>query len=76
MKTLIQTTEVYRVDSEREVDQLLNDAESRGDLTKKIVETKQRKAKGEIIDEAFKVTITLGKTSDFWVTEREDNDEE
>ena len=52
MKYLINTTEVYRVDSEAEAAQLINDAkqESGYILGKYTSQYKERKQKGEIID--------------------------
>ncbi len=56
---LITATEVYRVDSEGAADYLINTAKEDPTyaLIKYNCEHKVRKAKGEIIDEWFKVTL-------------------
>jgi hypothetical protein len=60
MKYLITTTEVYRVDSESEVENLI--AEAKADpnyaLAKYNREYKERKMKGEVVDAWYKVTLT------------------
>lgn len=65
-KYLIQTTEVYRVDSEPEVERLI--AEAKEDATFSVVkyncEHKERKQKGEVIDDYYKVSIVKGFTSE------------
>ena len=60
MKYLISTTETYRVDSEGEAQQLINEAkeESMYELKKYTSVRKTRKSKGEVIDEWFQVTLT------------------
>lgn len=60
MRYLIQTTEVYRADSEAEAKGVIEEAKAAGEytLTKYTSEKKEVKAKGEIIDEYFKVTLT------------------
>ena len=59
MKYLVNVTEVYRVDSETEVEQLI--AEAKADdsfnLVKYNREYKQKKSKGEVIDDWYKVTL-------------------
>lgn len=59
MKYLIQTSEVYRVDSDNEAKELIKSAKEdhRYELKKYTSELKQRKSKGEIIDEYFQVTL-------------------
>lgn len=62
MKTLIKTTDVYRVDSEGEAMQMINDckndAASEGYmLTKSSNVIKTKKSKGEIIDSWYIVTL-------------------
>lgn len=56
---LITTTEVYRVDTAIEAQKLIDDAknDNRFVLSKYTNEYKERKAKGEIIDEYYKVTL-------------------
>lgn len=65
-KYLIQTTEVYRVDSEPEVENLI--AEAKEDTTFDVIkyncEHKERKSKGDIIDDYYKVSIVKGFTSE------------
>ena len=57
MKYLIQTVETYRVDSESEAEQLIQEAkkDTKFDLLKSSTEKKDVKAKGEIIDTYYKV---------------------
>lgn len=62
MRYLIQTTEVYRADSETEAQEIIGAAKAAAEytLTKYSSEKKEVKAKGEVIDEFYK--ITLAKT--------------
>lgn len=59
MKYLVNVTEVYRVDSETEVEALIADAKA--DETFSLVkynrEYKEKKAKGEVVDAWYKVTL-------------------
>ncbi len=66
MKYLLKTTEVYRVDSEAEAAQLIDDAkkESGYILGKYASQYKERKQKGEVIDSYWKVTLTKEFTSE------------
>lgn len=59
MKFLISTTEIYRVDSEAEAEQLIQDAKAddKFDLLKYTTEKKDLKLKGEIVDTYFKVSL-------------------
>lgn len=57
MKYLTDTTEVYRVDSEAEADQLLERAKASGVLNKYSCVYKERKLKGEIVDSWYRVTL-------------------
>ena len=61
-KYLIQTTEVYRADSEIEAQEIIGAAKAAAEytLTKYSSEKKEVKAKGEVIDEFYK--IILAKT--------------
>lgn len=61
-KYLIQTTEVYRADSEIEAQEIIGAAKAAAEytLTKYSSEKKEVKVKGEVIDEFYK--ITLAKT--------------
>ena len=59
-KYLINTSEVYRVDSENSAKQLIEDAknDTKFILLKYTSEYKERKLKGEVIDSYYKVTLT------------------
>ena len=65
-KYLITTTEVYRVDTENEVENLI--AEAKEDTSFNLIkynrEHKERKKGGEIIDEWYKVTLVKGFTDE------------
>jgi hypothetical protein len=65
-KYLITTTEVYRVDSEGEVEAVI--AEAKADenfvLTKYNREYKERKQKGEVIDSYYKVSLVKAFTEE------------
>ena len=56
---LIQTVETYRVDSEAEAKNLIEEAKKEGiyQLKKYNSEYKERKQKGEVVDAWYKVTI-------------------
>lgn len=58
-KYLISTTEVYRVDSEAEAKELIEQAKVAPEysLAKYTSEYKERKQKGDVIDEYYKVTL-------------------
>ena len=60
MAYLIQTQEIYRAESEREAQELISEAKQAGEytLTKYSSEKKEVKAKGEVIDEYFKISLT------------------
>ena len=60
MRYLIQTVETYRADSEIEAQGIITEAKQAGEytLTKYASEKKEVKAKGEVIDEYYKVTLT------------------
>ena len=64
MKFLISTTEVHRVDTENEAVMLIEDAKEDDNfiLTKYSTEHKEKKAKGEIVEEYYKVTLTKSFT--------------
>lgn len=59
-KYLVSTIETYRVDTEAEATQAIEEAKKNGSyvLGKYISEHKTRKAKGEIIDEYWKLSLT------------------
>ena len=58
-KYLVSTTEVYRVDSEAEAKELIEQAKVAPEygLAKYTSEYKERKQKGDIVDEYYKVTL-------------------
>lgn len=64
MKYLITTTEVYRVDTETEAQALIEAAKADNHfiLNKYVSEYKERKSKGEVIDEYFKVSLVKSFT--------------
>lgn len=64
-KYLTQTTEVYRVDTEGEVEILLNEVKnnSQYDLNKYSSQFKEVKKQGEVIDEYYLVTLVKSFTS-------------
>ncbi len=59
MKYLISTKEVYRVDTENLVENLVNEAknDNRFVLTKYNVEKREQKMKGVVVDEWYRVTL-------------------
>ena len=59
-KYLIKTTEIYRCDTEKEANDLIDKAKAATEyeVTKSTIENKQTKSKGEIIDEWKRVTVT------------------
>lgn len=64
MKFLINTTEVHRVDTEGEAIALIEEAKKDGHfiLSKYSSEHKERKQKGEIVEEFYKVTLVKSFT--------------
>lgn len=66
MKYLINVTETYRLDNEEEVEQVLEEAKHSKDyeLSKYNCANKELKAKGEVIDSWFKLTLTKNFTSE------------
>lgn len=66
MRYLIQVTETYRVDSEDQVKEMIEEAkaDNRFLLLKYTSQYKERKAKGEVIDAWYKVTFTKGFTEE------------
>ena len=59
-KYLVSTTETYRVDSESEATRAIEEAKKDNSytLSKYTNEHKERKSKGEVIDEYWKLTLT------------------
>ena len=71
-KVLMRRTEVWRVDTEQEAQETINEAaRSGGDLTKKIVEVKQKKSKGQVVEENLKVTTQVDYAGQ-WPTDEEE----
>lgn len=64
MKYLIETTEVYRVDSEEEALTLIEDAKKTSVVSKYNCVKKEKKLKGEVVEEWYKVSITKKWTSE------------
>ena len=60
MKSLIKVVETYRIDSEAEVEQFLAELKEdpRFELAKYSSQKKQKKAKGEIVDEWIRCEVT------------------
>lgn len=63
-KYLIQTTEVYRADSEIEAQEIIGAAKAAAEytLTKYSSEKKEVKAKREVVDEYYKISLTKAFT--------------
>lgn len=65
-KVLMRRTEIWRVDTESEAQEIIKSAtEDGGDLTKKTIEVKTKKSKGQIIDENLKVTVQVDFAGQF-----------
>lgn len=65
-KVIMRRTEIWRCDTEVEADDIIAAAlESGGELTKKTIEVKQKKAKGQVIDENKKVTVQIDFAGQF-----------
>lgn len=66
MKYLIQVTETYRVDTEDQVKEMIEEAktDNRFQLLKYTSQYKERKSKGEVIDSWYKLTFTKGFTEE------------
>ena len=57
MKYLIETTEIYRCDTEDEAKLLIEQAKKSSDLKKYNCVAKEKKAKGEVIDSWYRLTL-------------------
>lgn len=70
-KYLLNVVETYRVDTEEESEELINEAKSDGsfELTKYNCEHKEKKSKGDIIDEAYVVKLTKQYYANMWELE-------
>lgn len=58
MKFLLKTVETYRVDTEAEATNLIEEAKKNFTVSKAVSEVRTRKAKGEVVEEWIRVTIT------------------
>lgn len=60
MKYLIETTDTYRVETEAEVNAMINEAKTNSNftLTRYKCEAKDVKVKGEVVDTYYKVSFT------------------
>lgn len=65
-KVLMRRTEIWRVDSESEANEVIRDSTTDGgELTKKTIEVKTKKSKGQVIDENLKVTVQVDFAGQF-----------
>ena len=64
MKYLLSTTEIYRADSEAEANQLVETAKAEGVLIKYTCTHKEKKQKGEVIDNWYRVSLTKAFTDE------------
>lgn len=56
-KFLIRSTEVYRIDSESEANNFIDQQKKKYEVSKYSNELKERKIKGEVADSWYRVTI-------------------
>lgn len=56
-KFLIKSTEVYRIDSESEANNFIDQQKKKYEVSKYSSELKERKIKGEVADSWYRVTI-------------------
>lgn len=56
-KFLIRSTEVYRIDSESEANNFIDQQKNKYEVSKYSSELKERKIKGEVADSWYRVTI-------------------
>ena len=56
-KFLIRSTEVYRIDSESEANNFIDQQKKKYEVSKYSSELKERKIKGEVADSWYRVTI-------------------
>lgn len=65
-KVLMRRTEMWRCDTESEAQEVIKAATAEGgDLTKKTIEVKTKKAKGQIVDENLRVTVQVDYAGQF-----------
>lgn len=70
MKVILSNTEIYRIDSEEEVKEAIEEAKANADLEGYILKgysskVKEKKSKGEIIDTGYEVTLKK-EYNTFW----------
>lgn len=65
-KYLIETQEIYRVNTDSEANELINEAKNNGDYVLKKYDcvAKEVKSKGEVIDEWYRVTLRKSFTDE------------
>lgn len=58
-KYLIRTTEIYRIDTENEAKTFIEEQKRKGnyEVTKYSTERREKKAKGEVVDAWYRVTL-------------------
>lgn len=67
-KVLMRRTEMWRCDTEGEAQEVIKAAVAEGgDLTKKTIEVKTKKSKGQIVDENLRVTVQVDYAGQFEV---------
>ena len=60
MKFLITTTDIYRCDNEAEAQLFIEELKNRGlDIISSTIQKKERKQKGEVIDEWTRLTVKI-----------------
>lgn len=65
-KVLMRRTEMWRCDTESEAQEVIKAATAEGgDLTKKTIEVKTKKAKGQVVDENLRVTVQVDYAGQF-----------
>lgn len=65
-KVLMRRTEMWRCDTESEAQEVIKAATAEGgELTKKIIEVKTKKAKGQVVDENLRVTVQVDYAGQF-----------
>lgn len=70
MKVILSNTEIYRIDSEEEVKEAIEEAKSEADSQGYILKgysskLKEKKSKGEVIDAGYEVTLKK-EFNTFW----------
>jgi len=70
MKVILSNTEIYRIDSEEEVKEAIEEAKTNANLKGYILKgysskIKEKKSKGEVIDSGYEVTLKK-EYNTFW----------